>query len=151
MGRALGIPARVAASPQELVGASDVVVTATPAWTPLIDAACLHPRLHITAVGSDAADKNELAPEVLARAGRFVCDRHSQSVAVGELRSALAAGLQVAVDELGEICAGRKPGRRSEDEITVCDLTGTGLQDTAIAVQAWRTARERGLGTVIAS
>jgi ornithine cyclodeaminase len=105
-------------------------------------------------MGSDAPDKNELDPVIVATAGRFVCDRNSQSLKVGELRAALAAGLiahDYSADELGEIAAGRKPGRRSEDEVTVCDLTGTGVQDTAIATHAFRIARERGLGTVIES
>jgi ornithine cyclodeaminase/alanine dehydrogenase-like protein (mu-crystallin family) len=73
--------------------------------------------------------------------------RRSQCERLGELRAALAAGTLPAdrsVDELGEIVAGLKPGRRSADEITVCDLTGTGAQDTAIAVQAVRAAASRG-------
>jgi ornithine cyclodeaminase/alanine dehydrogenase-like protein (mu-crystallin family) len=73
--------------------------------------------------------------------------RRSQCERLGELRAALAAGTLPAdrsVDELGEIVAGLKPGRRSADEITVCDLTGTGAQDTAIAVHAVRAAASRG-------
>ena len=103
----------------------------------------LHPGLHVTAMGSDAPGKQELAPEVMGRADRIVVDRRSQSERLGELRGALVAGTVSAdrpIDELGEIVAGLKPGRRSADEITVCDLTGTGAQDTAIAVHATRAA-----------
>jgi ornithine cyclodeaminase len=134
----------VAAAPLErVVREADVVVTTTAAREPLLMAEWLHPGLHVTAMGSDAPGKQELAPEVMGRADRIVVDRRSQSERLGELRSALAAGTVSAdrpIDELGEIVAGLKPGRRSADEITVCDLTGTGAQDTAIAVHATRAA-----------
>ena len=154
MSGALGIPVRIAASAEELVRASDVVVTTTPSREPLVDAAWLHPGLHITSMGSDSAEKNELDSTILVRADRLVCDRRSQSVVLGEMRAALAAGAIPAdwpVDELGEICAGQKPGRRSAGEITVCDLTGTGVQDTAIAAHALRVARAKGVGHVVAN
>ena len=153
MTRRLGKPVEVADGPETVVRQSQVVVTTTPARTPLIRAEWLHPGLHITAMGSDAADKNELDPAVLT-AGRFVCDRVAQSRLVGELRPALAAGAvgsDFLPDELGAICAGTVPGRRSDDEIIVCDLTGTGVQDTAIAVHALAVARSRGLGTTVMS
>jgi ornithine cyclodeaminase len=150
----LGLDVRVVATPEEVVRAAEIVVTATPSREPLIRAEWLHPGLHITAVGSDAPDKNELDPAIVARGGRFVCDRNSQSRRLGEMRAALAAGLigdDCAADELGEICAGLKPGRGGAEEITICDLTGTGVQDTAIATHAFRAARERGFGTAIES
>lgn len=136
----LGIP--VAPAPAErVVREAEIVVTTTAAREPLVMASWLHPGLHITAMGSDAPGKQELDPEVLGRADRLVVDRKSQCERLGELRSALAAGTLRAeqpIDELGEIVAGLKPGRRSADEITVCDLTGTGAQDTAIAIHAVR-------------
>jgi ornithine cyclodeaminase len=150
----LGLDVRVVATPEEVVRAADIVVTATPSREPLVFAEWQHPGLHVTAIGSDAPDKNELDPVIVARGGRFVCDRNSQSRRLGEMRAALAAGLigdDCAADELGEICAGLKPGRASAEEITICDLTGTGVQDTAIATHAFRAARERGFGTVIES
>ena len=149
-----GVPVRAASSVEDLVRSCDVVVTTTPAREPLIRGAWLHPGLHITAMGSDSPEKNELAPEVLAGAGRFVCDRRSQSIVLGEMRAAIAAGElspDAAVDELGEICAGRKPGRTASDEITVCDLTGTGVQDTAIATHALAVAHEKGIGHAVAN
>jgi ornithine cyclodeaminase len=149
---ALGVPIETAASVEDCVAASAVVITTTPAREPLIRAEWLHPGLHVTAMGSDSADKNELDPDIPAAAGRFVCDRRSQSEVLGELRAAIAAGrwqAGSAVDELGEICIGARPGRQSDDEVTVCDLTGTGVQDTAIATHAVRVAAERGFGTTI--
>jgi ornithine cyclodeaminase len=138
----LGLPA-ASESAERVVRAADVVVTTTAARAPVVLADWLHPGLHITAMGSDAPGKQELDPEVLGRADRLVVDRRSQCERLGELRAALAAGTVPSdrpIDELGEIVAGSKPGRRSPEEITVCDLTGTGVQDTAIAIHAVRTA-----------
>ncbi|MEK0084602.1 cyclodeaminase [Benzoatithermus flavus] len=137
-----GLPV-TAAPAEQVVREADIVVTTTAAREPVILADWLHPGLHVTAMGSDAPGKQELDPEILSRADRVVVDRRSQCERLGELRAALAAGTISSdrpIDELGEIVAGLKPGRRSADEITVCDLTGTGAQDTAIAVHAVRAA-----------
>jgi len=152
--RELGIPVAVADSAEALAQASDIVVTATPSTVPLLPAAALHPGLHITAMGADAEHKNELAPEILARAEAYVPDRQSQCAKLGELHHALAAGLIPAerrFAELGEVVAGLAPGRKADSDVTVADLTGTGVQDTAIATLARKLAAERGLGTVIES
>jgi ornithine cyclodeaminase len=111
----------------------------------------LHPGLHITAVGSDQAGKNEIDAQTIARATLYVCDRVPQAEKLGELRSARAAGflLDQAPPELGEIINGKKPGRSSKDDITICDLTGTGAQDTAIATHALRAARTAQAGRII--
>lgn len=132
---------------REAVAAADIVVTTTPSRDPLIAADWLKPGQHITAMGSDSEHKNEIAPEAIARADRYVADRISQCAAIGELHHALAAGA-VAADgdwpELGEVIAGLKPGRRDPADITICDLTGTGVQDTAIAALALARAQENG-------
>jgi ornithine cyclodeaminase len=126
-----------------------VVVTTTPARDPLVVADWLHPGLHITAIGSDAPDKNELHPAVLERADLLVCDARAQCARLGELHHALDHGIELATTELGEITGGARPGRTDDDQITVCDLTGTGVQDTAIALLAYRKASARGFGTTI--
>ena len=152
MSEKLGVPVRSADNAEQCVRESDVVVTTTPARGPIVQAAWLHPGQHITAMGSDSPEKNELEPAIIARADRFVCDRRSQSLAQGELRAAVAAGAvseNFPVDELGEIIIGSKPGRTDEQTITVCDLTGTGVQDTAIANHAYRAAVTKGAGTTI--
>ncbi len=152
VGSELGIQVNVEDSAEAVVRGSDIVVSTTPSRSPLIRAAWLHPGLHITAMGSDAPEKNELEPAVLLEADRFVCDRRTQSLRLGELHHAVEAGVlpsDVAVDELGEIVDGTRPGREHERQITVCDLTGTGAQDTAIALCAHHKALERGLGTAV--
>lgn len=149
---ALGVEIVQAADPATVVGESDVVVTTTPAKAPYLQADWLHPGLHITAMGSDAEEKQELDADVLARADVLVCDRTSQAFRLGELHHGLAAGVIADDDsivELGDIITGRRPGRQNDQQITVCDLTGTGVQDTAIALLAYRRARDMGLGQVI--
>jgi ornithine cyclodeaminase len=111
------------------------VITCTASRAPLVRAQWIRRGCHITAVGSDGAGKQELDPELLAGADRLVVDSRDQCARLGELQHALAAGLVSAerAVELGEIVAGRRPGRESEDELTVCDLTGVGVQDVAAA------------------
>jgi len=130
---------------------SQLVITTTPAREPVLKAAWLHPGLHITAMGSDQAGKNEIEPVAIAAADLFVCDRVSQSAKVGELRSVHEAGHLVGIDppELGQVIAETRPGRKSDKDVTICDLTGTGAQDTAIATYALSVARKAGSGTII--
>ena len=149
LGQQLGLDAIAVSSAERLVLEADVVVTATPARDPLVVADWLHPGLHITAMGSDAPDKNELHPAVLERADLMVCDARAQCARLGELHHALDQGLEPATVELGEITSGARPGRTHADQITICDLTGTGVQDTAIALLAYRKATARGLGTIL--
>ncbi len=141
----LGVSVEAASSLEALVAESQCVVTTTASRAPLIDAAWLHPGLHITAMGSDLPGKQELAPEVLWRADRLVCDRHSQCLLLGELQH--APDLESQAVELGEITSGREPGRVEDSSITVCDLTGTGVQDTAIAHLAVERVHQAGAGT----
>ena len=136
------------------VSTSDIVVTTTPASNPLVKADWLRPGQHVTAMGSDQDHKNELEPACLTRATLYVPDRLSQTRHLGELRSAIAAGLiedTAIFNELGDIAAGTAGGRTSDKDITICDLTGTGVQDTAIATFATARARETGQGTLFNS
>ena len=127
-----------------------IVVTTTPATTPVLDATAIAPGLHVTAVGSDAEHKQELDATLLAAADVVVCDARQQSERLGELRAVVESGaLTVAPVELGDVVAGRAAGRGSDDDVTVCDLTGTGAQDTAIASLTVRRARERSVGQVV--
>jgi len=148
----LGVEIVKAEDTEAVVRDSDIVVTCTPAKEPYLKAEWLHPGLHITAMGTDSEDKQELYSDALARADILVCDRKSQSFRLGEFHNGLEAGVISQDDpiiELGELTSGRKPGRRSDEEITVCDLTGVGVQDTAIALLAYQKAIEKGLGLQI--
>lgn len=147
-----GVAADVVDDPARLVAECQLVVTTTPARAPLLRAGWLHPGLHVTAMGADQAGKNEIEPAALAAADLYVADRVSQCAALGELRAARAAGL-MAVDppELGQVVRGTAAGRSSDAQITICDLTGTGAQDTAIASHALSVALAAGAGQVIAA
>jgi ornithine cyclodeaminase len=145
-----GIRCEVAASVHEALAFADIAITTTPSRIPLIHAEDLHPGLHITAMGSDAEHKNELAPGVLI-AGRYICDRLKQTRILGELHHAIEAGVipeSTQFAELGHVIAGSRPGRIHDDDITICDLTGTGAQDTAIAALALQRARAQNAGII---
>ena len=148
----LGIEAVVMPDPARLVAECQLVVTTTPARTPILRADWLHRGLHITAMGSDQGGKNEIAPEILSRVDAYVPDRLSQCQALGELRTALEAGMvsgAASFDELGAVITDPTLGRRSPEDITLCDLTGTGAQDTAIATFAFERAKRQAVGSVI--
>lgn len=151
----LGLEVEQRDSAEGVVRSSDILITTTPAKSPLIRADWLHPGMHITAMGSDAEEKQELQADVFGQADLIVCDRKSQAFRLGELHHAREAGVITDADdnivELGELTAGRHPGRQSDQQITVADLTGTGAQDTAIALVAYRQAQEAGLGMQIES
>ena len=134
--------------PEQLVRESDLVITTTASREPLVMADWLHPGLHITAVGSDAVGKRELESQLLRNADKLVCDRLTQSIERGELQGLDDnSPLVDHVIELGEICAAAAPGRDNERETTVCDLTGVGIQDTAIANLTLDIAARNSLGT----
>jgi ornithine cyclodeaminase/alanine dehydrogenase-like protein (mu-crystallin family) len=150
----LGIDVTPVSTVADAMGQSDIVVTTTPSAEPLIDAVDLRPGQHVTAMGSDTDYKAELAPGVLAAADVYACDSYAQCLIQGELRAAVAAGA-VTADlehiELGSMIASGRPGRTSDREITVCDLTGTGVQDTAIAALAHERAVAGGAGSLFNS
>ncbi|MEE2861330.1 MAG: cyclodeaminase [Pseudomonadota bacterium] len=133
-----GIDIRATPDAEEAVSQADIIVSTTPATQPILQAGWLRDGQHVTAMGSDQPGKNELDPECLARADLYVADRASQTRLMGELRAAIEAGTHSGnhVPELGDIIAGKHPGRTDRDQITICDLTGTGVQDTAIATHA---------------
>jgi len=153
MSEELGVEIQKAASVEEVLRNSSVVVTTTPSREPYLEGKWLHPGLHITAMGTDTEEKQELHPEVFVRADLLVCDLFSQCRRLGELHHAVERGLineGDGVSELGELIAGTKPGRTEDEQISVCDLTGVGVQDTAIARLALQKAKELKLGLSVA-
>ncbi len=136
-----------ASSAEEAARGSRIIVTTTPSREPILRAAWIEPGTHITAMGSDDVDKQELHTDVLARADRIVADSLPQCVKFGEIHHAVKQGVLLESDvdgELGDLISGRVAGRGDDREITICDLTGVGVQDAAIAGLAYRklTSRE---------
>jgi ornithine cyclodeaminase len=150
----LGIIVRAESDAARAAAGADVIVTTTPSTEPLIHAGFVTAGQHITAMGSDAEHKNEIAPAILKLADLYVADSGKQTRRLGELHHAIDAGLisaEAEVAELGDIIAGKRHGRRNASDITMADLTGTGVQDTAIAILAHDRARAAGAGTTFES
>jgi alanine dehydrogenase len=125
-----------ASTPEEALKGSRIVITSTPSRIPILFGDWVEPGTHITAMGSDGADKQELDISVLQKADRIIADSIPQCLRLGEIHHAITAGVIKESDidgELGEVVSGHIPGRLSQNEITVCDLTGVGVQDAAIA------------------
>lgn len=140
--RELGVRAVVAQTVAAAVAGADLVLTVTPSREPLVHGEWLRPDATVIAVGADSPGKRELALSALLRADRVVPDVLEQCVRVGEMQHAVAAGVLSrlrAPATLGDVLTGRAPGRE-RDELIVCDLTGTGAQDAAVAEVAWRLA-----------
>jgi ornithine cyclodeaminase len=149
--RQYGIDVTAVADPRDATRGSHIVVTTTPAEKPILMAEWLEAGQHLTAMGSDSEHKNEIDPAVFARA-TYVADRLPQTRILGELHHAIKAGLVGADDpfaELGAVIAGSAKGRTSADDVTFADLTGTGVQDTAIANLAVSRAAGAGSGQTI--
>ena len=130
---------------------SDIVVTATPSYRPLVQAAWVRPGTHFSCVGADLAGKQELDGSILAGA-RVYTDDTPQCLAVGEVEMAVKQGFLTPggiAGELGQVLAGQKPGRIKEEDVTVFDTTGIALQDLAAAACALRRAEALGIGTVV--
>jgi ornithine cyclodeaminase len=148
----LGVEVIKAESAEEVVRESSVVVTTTPAREGYLKAEWLHPGLHITAMGSDTEEKQELEAQVLGKADLLACDLKSQVFRLGETRSAIERGVLTEdspMVELGALVNGKAKGRTSEEQITVCDLTGVGVQDMMIAIRAFDLAKAGDMGAQI--
>ena len=134
---------------EELVIDSDIIITTTPSCKPLIKNEWLKKGMHITAMGSDAEHKNELEPKILSSCDVYVPDSQAQTSILGELHHALKDNLispDTIFNDLGNIVLNPNLGRKSKDDITICDLTGTGVQDTAIAKHTYNLAIKNNLG-----
>ena len=126
------------------VGATcNLIVTVTPSRQPLLKGADIRPGTHITAVGSDTPDKQELDPAILAAADIVVADSIAQCRTRGEIYQAMAAGLldEDDVVELGNVIAHEELRRASDEQITVADLTGVAVQDVQIAKAIYTSLR----------
>ena len=153
LGKRLGISVSACDNIAAATADADIIVSTTPSIQPLLLAEHIKPGQHITAMGADSEHKNEIDPRIVANS-KYFCDRLSQVQALGELHHAIEKNLVGAGDtfpEIGQVIALQAPGRADVDEITLCDLTGTGIQDTAIATLAYRLCQQHKAGTVFTS
>lgn len=126
---------KAAPAVEDMVRNSDLLISLTAATEPVICDAWVGLGTHINAIGSDTPTKNEIDPEIFRRA-RLVVDSFKQCLTQGELRSAALAGaidISSTIPHIGEVAIGRRHGRISDRDITICDMTGVGALDTAIA------------------
>jgi len=130
-----GLQVRVAQDTSQLAAQCNLIVTTTPAEAPLLDVGSVRPGTHITAIGADSPAKQELDPAILGASARVVADSIAQCRERGEISHALRGGVidESGLVELGAVIAGDAPGRQSEADITVADLTGVAVQDVQIA------------------
>ncbi len=140
----LGLPF-AAVSREQLGAEADVIISITSAHEPLLMKDWVKPGTHIACMGTDTKGKQEMDPELLAAATLFT-DEIAQSVTIGEAQHAIAMGLieESAITPIGDVINNEHPGRISDDEITLFDGTGVGLQDLAVASVAARKALEQG-------
>jgi alanine dehydrogenase len=139
---------RMSTNVADVVSGADVVVTVTPARGPIVMDDWIAPGTHIAALGADKGGDQELDPKILQRARIFVDDIR-QCRTDGEINVPLREGLIKERDiagEIGEVIAGRKPGRVSDREITLFDSTGIALQDSATVPLEYERAVAAGVG-----
>ncbi len=130
---------------EELGKQADVIITITSAFEPLLMKDWIKPGTHIACMGTDTVGKQEVDPALLASATVFT-DEIAQSISLGEAQHAIKSGAikESDITTLGDVINGDHPGRSNDDEITLFDGTGVGLQDLAVASAAARLAVEKG-------
>ena len=146
--RSLGLEAEVSESGAKACENADILITTTPVTSPVVENGWIREGMHINAIGADAAGKKELDPEILKRA-KIIVDDWAQASHSGEINVSLSEGIISRENiraELGEVVAGKKPGRESDSEITVFDSTGLAIQDVATASLVYRKALDAGKG-----
>ncbi len=143
-----GYPVTAVKSFSAVTCRSDVVVTCTPSKRAFLGVRDVAPGVFVAAVGADNEEKQEIEPELMARA-RIVVDSLEQCLQIGDLHHAIRAGAVTSPQihaELGQILSGARPGRQNDDEIIVFDSTGTALQDVAAAAHVYERALAAGRG-----
>ncbi|PTX54157.1 ornithine cyclodeaminase [Litoreibacter ponti] len=125
---------------------ADVVISITSSFAPIFGPDHIAPGTHVACMGTDTIGKQECEAELLARATVFT-DEVAQSISIGEAQHAVKAGLimETEVNQIGDVINGVHKGRSSDDEITLFDGTGVGLQDLAVAQSVVEIAVERGV------
>ena len=152
MGDKLGIEVAPAASPEDAVRGSDIVVTITTSATPVFDGEWLAEGTHVNAAGSNSLLRREIDETTVRRADPVVVDSRPSAIKeAGDLLPALEKGRLHGggLTELGEVIAGIRPGRTRAEQITLFESQGMAIQDLVIAAELARLARARGLGAEI--
>lgn len=138
-----GLEIQTTLTGNEIAATCNLIVTSTPSHTPLLRAEQIREGTHVTAMGADTAEKNELEPAILGKADLVVADSIEQCQVRGEIHHALAAGVLKAGDllELGKVIVDPALQRTADYQITVADLTGVAVQDIQISKAVYEILR----------
>jgi alanine dehydrogenase len=152
MGRSLGLEVVPAASAEDAVRGSDIVVTITTSATPVFDGAWVEPGLHINAAGSNSLLRQEIDEATVRKCSPIVVDSRPSAVKeAGDLLPALEKGRLHAgqLVEIGEVMNGTRAGRTMPEQVTLFESQGMAIQDLVIAAELAKMARAQGLGTEV--
>ena len=134
---------------EQAVRCSQIIITVTPSYEPLIRAEWVQSGTHISCVDADLSGKQEVDAKLFAKALIFG-DDIQQCLSVGECEIPFKAGVISGLDaEIGAVLTGKHPGRTSQTEITIFDSTGIALQDISSAGMILNSAEDLGLGVVV--
>jgi ornithine cyclodeaminase len=152
MSKKLSLAVVPAASPEDAVKGSDIVVTITTSATPVFAGEWLAPGTHVNAAGSNSLLRREIDETTVLRANPVVVDSRPSAIKeAGDLLPALEKGRLHAgmLTELGEVIAGIRPGRKTPEQITLFESQGMAMQDLIIAAELARLARAQGVGSEV--
>jgi len=152
MSARLGISVAPAASAEEAVRGTDILITSTTATNPIVEGRWLAPGMHVNAIGANFPQKRELDADAVARCDIIAVDSREQSrIEAGDLIQAFS-GDQARwskVLELADLVAGKVPVRTSSKQITLFKSNGIAIEDVVVAGRIYELARERKLGREI--
>ncbi|WP_299944225.1 iminosuccinate reductase BhcD [uncultured Ruegeria sp.] len=125
---------------------ADVIITITSSFAPTLMSDHVSDGTHVACMGTDTIGKQEVGVDLITRATVFT-DEIAQSVSLGECQHAIAEGSisEAGIRQIGEVINGTHPGRQSDQEVTLFDGTGVGLQDLAVASAVVDLAVEQGI------
>jgi alanine dehydrogenase len=147
-----GLPIEIAENEETVCRQSDILVLATTAAEPILKKEWLKPGVHINAVGSHSPGARELDAETVAAARVVVDSRDANMAECGDLLIPMKEGKidqNHFCDEIGEVAAGKKPGRGLADQITIYKSVGIAVEDVATGSLVLQRAREKGVGTQV--
>ena len=129
----------------EIAKNCNLIVTTTPAQKALLNTEDIQAGTHITAVGSDTPEKQELESALLSKADLVISDSIDQSKSRGEVYHAVNDGAITRdnIIELGIAIQDKAKQRTSEDQISIVDLTGVAVQDIMIAQAVYQKAKNK--------
>jgi ornithine cyclodeaminase/alanine dehydrogenase-like protein (mu-crystallin family) len=145
----LGIPVTPTSSAEETVRGADIVITSTTSKTPVVESRWIQPGMHISAIGSNFAEKREIDTEAVRRCNVIAADSVEQSkVEAGDLIQAFAGDESrwATVREFSEIVTGKVPGRTSPEQVTLFKSNGIAIEDIVTAGRVYELAQQRGIG-----